>query len=104
MKSAASCEKLIQVNAEVFATKSSRYSDASRQCGAESSTDLENIVAKQANITDLERRHQSLEDEIAEALLHSSTDDLKIADLKRRRLHLKDEIQRLRQETASDGR
>ena len=41
-------------------------------------------------------RHKALEDEIAEALAHSSTDDLKIAELKRRKLVLKDEIERLR--------
>lgn len=47
----------------------------------------------------LERRHKALEDEISEALLHSSIDDFKIAELKRRRLHVKDEIERLRHQT-----
>jgi hypothetical protein len=50
----------------------------------------------QAHIAELERRHQVLDDEIAEALTHSSSDDLKIAELKRQKLHLKDEIERLR--------
>lgn len=61
-------------------------------------------MTKQAHIAELERRHQALEDEIAEALLHSSTDDLKVVDLKRRKLHLKDEIERLRHEAVGGGR
>jgi len=48
-----------------------------------------------AHLAELERRHNALEDEIAEALAHSSTDDLKINELKRRKLLLKDEIERL---------
>ncbi|MGD0421547.1 MAG: DUF465 domain-containing protein [Xanthobacteraceae bacterium] len=48
------------------------------------------------HLAELERQHKALEDEIAEALAHSSTDDLKIAGLKRRKLVLKDEIERLR--------
>ena len=44
----------------------------------------------------LKRRHQAIEDEIADALRHRSTDDLMIGDLKRRKLHLKEEIERLR--------
>ncbi|MET0670270.1 MAG: DUF465 domain-containing protein [Xanthobacteraceae bacterium] len=50
----------------------------------------------QAHLTELERRHQRLEDEIAEAMAHPSTDDLKIAELKRQKLQVKDEITRLR--------
>jgi hypothetical protein len=49
-----------------------------------------------ADLAELERQHKALEHEIAEALAHSSTDDLKIAELKRRKLMLKDEIERLR--------
>jgi hypothetical protein len=48
------------------------------------------------HITELKRRHKALEDEIADALRHLSTDDLMISDLKRRKLHLKEEIDRLR--------
>lgn len=47
---------------------------------------------KQAHEIYLERRHKALEAEIAEALLHSSTDDFEIVELKRRKLHLEDEI------------
>jgi hypothetical protein len=50
----------------------------------------------QAHLTELERRHRKLEDEIAEALTHPSSDDLKIAELKRQKLQLKDEIERLK--------
>ena len=49
-----------------------------------------------AHLAELERQHKALELEIAEALAHSSSDDLKIAELKRRELVLKDEIERLR--------
>jgi hypothetical protein len=38
-----------------------------------------------AHLAELERQHQALENEIADALAHRSTDDLKIADLKRRK-------------------
>jgi len=49
-----------------------------------------------AHLAELERRHRALEDEIAEAMNHPSTDDLKIVELKRRKLLVKDEIARLR--------
>jgi len=51
------------------------------------------------NLVELEQRHQALENEISEALMHPSIDGLMIAELKRRKLHLKDEIERLRHET-----
>ena len=44
-----------------------------------------------AHLAELERQHKALEHEIAKALAHSSTDDLKITELKRRKLILKDE-------------
>jgi hypothetical protein len=50
----------------------------------------------QAHLTELERRHQKLEDEIAEAMAHPSIDGLKIAELKRLKLQVKDEIARLK--------
>jgi hypothetical protein len=49
-----------------------------------------------AHVAELERRHQALEAEIAEAHNHPSIDNLEIVQLKRRRLLLKDEITRLR--------
>ncbi|MBN8936821.1 MAG: DUF465 domain-containing protein [Rhizobiales bacterium] len=53
-------------------------------------------MAIQAHLAELERKHQALEDEIADAITHPSTDDLRIAELKRRKLLVKDEIERLR--------
>jgi hypothetical protein len=53
-------------------------------------------MATEVHLAELQRQHEALEHEIAEALAHSSTDDLKIAELKRRKLVLKDEIERLR--------
>ena len=58
-------------------------------------------MSMQSHLSELERRHRALEDEIAEALAHPSTDDLKIAELKRKKLQVKDEIARLRQETST---
>jgi hypothetical protein len=53
-----------------------------------------------AHLAALERRHQELEREVADASVHGSTDDLKITELKRQKLHLKDEIEHLRHEHA----
>ncbi len=53
-----------------------------------------------SDLAELERQHKAIENEIAEALAHSSTDDLKIAELKRRKLVLKDEIERVRHDHA----
>ena len=55
----------------------------------------------QAHLAELERKHQSLEDEIAEAMTHPSSDGLKIVELKRRKLQVKDEIERLRHDSVS---
>ena len=57
-------------------------------------------MAIEAHLAELEKRHQSLEQEISEALAHPSADDLKIAELKRRKLHVKDEIARLKQDAS----
>ena len=48
-----------------------------------------------AHLSELERRHQALEDELADAINHPSSDDLKIVELKRRKLLVKDEMARL---------
>ena len=57
-------------------------------------------MTAKARLAELELRHHALEKEIADALAHSSTDDLKIAELKRQKLHLKDEIEHLRHDVA----
>jgi hypothetical protein len=55
----------------------------------------------QAHLAELERKHQSLEDEIADAMTHPSSDGLKIVELKRRKLLVKDEIERIRHDGVS---
>ena len=52
-------------------------------------------MATSMNLAELAQRHRMLEDELAEALQHPSTDDLKLVELKRRKLQLKDEMTRL---------
>ena len=49
----------------------------------------------QAHLVELERKHKTLENELHEALVHLSTDDLQIVELKRRKLMVKDQIERL---------
>jgi hypothetical protein len=53
-------------------------------------------MAIQAHLVELERKHKILENELHEALVHLSTDDLQIVELKRRKLMVKDEIERLK--------
>jgi hypothetical protein len=55
-------------------------------------------VSIQTQRTELERRHHALEQEIYEAQMHPSCDDLKTTELKRRKLLVKDEIARLPQD------
>jgi hypothetical protein len=61
------------------------------------------IVPKPDYIFDLERRQQVLEEEIARALLHCSSDDPMVADLKRRALHLKIELEWFCNKAIADG-
>jgi hypothetical protein len=61
-------------------------------------------VPKPDYIANLERRQQTLEEELTKALLQYSTEDLLIADLKRRRLILRDELERLSHEAVQDRR
>ncbi len=53
-------------------------------------------MSLQSRLSELERRHDVLEQQLTDALNHPSTDDSTIADLKRRKLVLKDEIVRLK--------
>ena len=53
-------------------------------------------MAIQAHLVELERKHKILESELHEALIHLSTDDLRIVELKRRKLMVKDQIERLK--------
>lgn len=53
-------------------------------------------MSLQSHLAELAKKHQALEDEISDCLVHPATDDLKVVELKRRKLHVKDEIERLR--------
>jgi hypothetical protein len=57
-------------------------------------------MALQAHLVELERKHKALESELHDALVHLSTDDLRIVELKRRKLILRDQIARLKSETS----
>jgi hypothetical protein len=52
-------------------------------------------MATSTHLAELEQRHRMLEDELAEALQHPSTDDFTLSELKRRKLQIKDQIARL---------
>jgi hypothetical protein len=54
-------------------------------------------MSTQSHVAELEQRHRALENQIADALAHPSTDDLTIAELKRRKLQVKDELARLKE-------
>jgi hypothetical protein len=54
-----------------------------------------------AHLVELERKHRVLENELHDALLHLSTDDLQIVALKRRKLMVKDQIERFRHFTST---
>jgi hypothetical protein len=56
-------------------------------------------MSMQSHLAELERKHQALETELADALAHPSVDDMTIAELKRRKLQVKDEIARLKQDS-----
>jgi hypothetical protein len=50
------------------------------------------------HLAELERKHRSLDAEIAKERQHPNADETRISSLKRRKLHLKDAIKKLRQE------
>ena len=54
-------------------------------------------MSMETHLAELHRRHRALEDQINEARVHRSIDDLIIVELKRRKLQVKDEIARLKQ-------
>ena len=53
-------------------------------------------MSMQSHLSELERKHQALENEINDLLAHPGADDLKIAELKRKKLLVKDELTKLR--------
>ena len=56
-------------------------------------------MSLESHLTELVRRHQSIEIAIASEEAHPSADDLKLHELKRKKLQLKDEIEKLKHET-----
>jgi hypothetical protein len=54
-------------------------------------------MSLQSHLAELEKKHRALERELADAIAHPATDDLRVVELKRRKLQLKDEISRLRE-------
>ena len=54
----------------------------------------------QEHLGELKAQHRALEQEIADAIAHPSTDDIRIAELKRRKLQVKDEIARMQASTS----
>jgi hypothetical protein len=55
-------------------------------------------MSLESHLVELERRHQAMENAIADEKTHPATDGLKLIELKRKKLLLKDEIEKLRQE------
>ena len=53
-------------------------------------------MSMQSHLAELEKKHQALDEQINDCLVHPAVDDLKVVELKRRKLLLKDEIERLR--------
>lgn len=56
-------------------------------------------MSLESHIAELKRKHNEIEREIDEALLHPSVDTLDISQLKRRKLAIKDEMEKLTSET-----
>jgi hypothetical protein len=60
-------------------------------------------MSLQSHLTELERRHEALDREIAKEGVHPAVDEMKLAELKRRKLQIKDEITKLKTETHSES-
>ncbi len=52
-----------------------------------------------SHLSELVRRHQTIEEAILAEINHPAADDAKVHELKRKKLQLKDEIERLKQQT-----
>ena len=51
-----------------------------------------------SHLSELVRRHQTIEEAILAETNHPAADDIKVHELKRKKLQLKDEIERLKQQ------
>jgi hypothetical protein len=56
----------------------------------------ERCMSLQSHLSQLVRRHDALDREIASELIHPAANELKVNEMKRRKLLLKDEIEKLR--------
>lgn len=54
-------------------------------------------MSLQSHLAELERKHRTLETELASAIQHPSASDAEVAEMKRKKLLLKDDIERVRQ-------
>ncbi|MBO0732834.1 MAG: DUF465 domain-containing protein [Methylocapsa sp.] len=52
-------------------------------------------MSRETHLAALEQRHEALDKEIANELLHPARDELKLTELKRRKLQIKDEMAKL---------
>lgn len=52
-------------------------------------------MALSSHVQQLRKKHQSLNEEVAQALKSPAIDDLHIAELKKQKLRLKEQIERL---------
>ncbi len=57
-------------------------------------------MSLESHLTELVRRHQSIEAAIAAEEASPSANDSKVHELKRKKLMIKDEIEKLKQETS----
>ena len=53
--------------------------------GLQPTEEAKSPMSMQEHLVELKARHRELEDEIADAIAHPSTDDIRIAELKRRK-------------------
>lgn len=53
-------------------------------------------MSVESHLAELEKRHGDIDQQLDQAKLHPSFDELEIAALKRRKLMLKDEMEKLR--------
>ena len=55
-------------------------------------------MSLESHLTELLRRHQAIDTEIAENEAHPAIDELKLHELKRKKLQIKDEIEKVKAE------
>jgi hypothetical protein len=58
-------------------------------------------MSREAHLAALTQRHEALDKEIAQELMHPAQDELKLAEMKRKKLQLKDEIAKLQGDSSS---